>query len=102
MWINHKLVDFSNAAKMNGVSPGCSSDEDEEADEANTSVDIADNMQVDSAGQLPPQPQHIVHEHSGKITFPSMCHVLEQYNTLHIKLEFNPPRASELLDYYLN
>ncbi|KAJ8682332.1 hypothetical protein QAD02_018124, partial [Eretmocerus hayati] len=78
MWINHKLVDFSNAAKMKGVSPGCGTDEeeDEEADEANKNVaDIADSMQVENVDQdleqeqVVPQPQqqqqqHVVHGHS--------------------------------------
>ena len=67
MWINHKLVDFSNAAKMNGVSPGCASaDDDEEADEANKSADIEDSMQIDNGDQLSvPQQPHVLHEHSG-------------------------------------
>lgn len=66
MWINHKLVDFSNAAKMNGVTPGCGTD-DEEADEANKATDVTDNMQVDNADQVVPQQQQQqhVHEHSG-------------------------------------
>lgn len=75
MWINHKLVDFSNAAKMNGVQPGCvgangeDEDEDEEADEANKNAGVDDNMQVDSAVDqiLVQQPsQHVAHPaHSG-------------------------------------
>ncbi|XP_058798231.1 protein slit isoform X2 [Phymastichus coffea] len=94
MWINHKLVDFNNAAKMSGVQPGCggNDDEDEEADEAASaatsnngdskvrgsanSADIADSVQVDNADQLLPhlppatpqqqqqQQQQHVHEHS--------------------------------------
>ncbi|XP_046430500.1 protein slit isoform X1 [Neodiprion pinetum] len=40
MWINHKLVDFSNAVKINKVTPGCISGE-EEADEA-SSTDTRD------------------------------------------------------------
>lgn len=70
MWINHKLVDFSNAAKMNGVAPGRGA-EDEEADEANNkNTDVADTLQVDNADQVVPQ-QHVVHEHSGMCPRPS-------------------------------
>uniref|UniRef100_A0ABD2X9L2 Protein slit n=1 Tax=Trichogramma kaykai TaxID=54128 RepID=A0ABD2X9L2_9HYME len=84
MWINHKLVDFSNAAKMSGVSPGCSAairdpDDDEEADEAkdknnnnNNANEDEDNetMQVDKVDQHQHQQQLLVpgtssHRHAG-------------------------------------
>lgn len=65
MWINHKLVDFSNAAKMHRVTPGCATSE-EEADEAR---DIVEPEGINNSGSNEePMPQeHIPREHSGML-----------------------------------
>lgn len=66
MWINHKLVDFSNAAKMHGVTPGCAAQEEEEADEAiKDLIEIDTNVNADSNEDSMPQ-EHILDEYSGK------------------------------------
>lgn len=62
MWINHKLVDFSNAAKMHRVTPGCMSNE-EEADEAR---DVETEGLMNSGSNEEPMPQESMgREHSG-------------------------------------
>lgn len=67
MWINHKLVDFSNAAKMHRVSPGCAASE-EEADEAR---DIVEAEGINNSGSneefMPQEPMH--REHPGMSSF---------------------------------
>lgn len=62
MWINHKLVDFSNAAKMHRVTPGCMSNE-EEADEARDVVEAEGIMGSSNEESLPQE--GMAHEHSG-------------------------------------
>lgn len=62
MWINHKLVDFSNAAKMHRVTPGCMSNE-EEADEARDVVEAEGIMGSSNEESLPQE--GMTHEHSG-------------------------------------
>ncbi|PBC34806.1 Protein slit [Apis cerana cerana] len=61
MWINHKLVDFSNAAKMHRVTPGCMSNE-EEADEARDVVEAEGIMGSSNEESLPQE--GMAHEHS--------------------------------------
>lgn len=65
MWINHKLVDFSNAAKMHRVTPGCTAGE-EEADEAGKEVIEPEGTDFGlmSEDTIPQEPV-IDHEHSG-------------------------------------
>ncbi|XP_043587726.1 protein slit isoform X1 [Bombus pyrosoma] len=62
MWINHKLVDFSNAAKMHRVTPGCMSNE-EEADEARDVMEAEGIMGGSSNEESMPQ-ENMAHEHS--------------------------------------
>lgn len=64
MWINHKLVDFSNAAKMHRVSPGCLSNE-EEADEARDVVEAEGIMASSGSNEESMLQQNMAHEHSG-------------------------------------
>ncbi|XP_063990691.1 protein slit isoform X1 [Diachasmimorpha longicaudata] len=68
MWINHKMVDFSNAAKMHRVTPGCAAN-DEEADEAEkepaTPLPIKEDNLDDSL-----QHEHVVHDHSEIVALP--------------------------------
>lgn len=65
MWINHKLVDFSNAAKMHRVSPGCAASE-EEADEARDIVEEAEGINSSGSNEEEFMPQgHMHREHSG-------------------------------------
>lgn len=64
MWINHKLVDFSNAAKMHRVTPGCVLNE-EEADEARDVIEAEGIMSGGSNEELMPQ-ESMDHEHSGE------------------------------------
>lgn len=52
MWINHKLVDFNNAAKMHKVTPGCALSE-EEADQAKDVIRAEETFRSPN------------HEHSG-------------------------------------
>lgn len=63
MWINHKSVDFSNAAKMHRVTPGCASGE-EEADEAGKDIEAAES---NNSGNIEDsmQHEHVVHDNSG-------------------------------------
>lgn len=63
MWINHKLVDFSNAAKRHRVTPGCASNE-EEADEARDVIE-AEGIAVGSNEDTLPQEHIPPREHSG-------------------------------------
>jgi len=63
MWINHKLVDFSNAAKMHRVTPGCVTSE-EEADEAR---DIVEAEGINNSGEESMPQEHIPREHSGML-----------------------------------
>ncbi|XP_032672289.1 protein slit isoform X1 [Odontomachus brunneus] len=65
MWINHKLVDFSNAAKMHRVTPGCTSSE-EEADEARDIVEAEGINNSGSNEESMPQ-EHVPREHSDVI-----------------------------------
>lgn len=67
MWINHKLVDFSNAAKMHGIAPGCTAGE-EEADEASKDIIEVETINSDSKEDSVPQ-ERVLHEDSGKNTF---------------------------------
>jgi len=67
MWINHKLVDFSNAAKMQRITPGCAASE-EEADEARDIVEAEGINNSGSNEDYMPQ-EHISREHSGTLTF---------------------------------
>ncbi|KAL2716190.1 protein slit isoform X3 [Vespula squamosa] len=62
MWINHKLVDFSNAAKRHRVTPGCASNE-EEADEARDVIE-AEGIAVGSNEDTLPQEHIPPREHS--------------------------------------
>ncbi|XP_076624299.1 slit guidance ligand isoform X1 [Colletes latitarsis] len=62
MWINHKLVDFSNAAKMHRVTPGCMSN-DEEADEARDVIE-PEGMMNSGSNEEPMQQENTDHEHS--------------------------------------
>lgn len=83
MWINHKLVDFGNAAKMSGVKPGCRSGaDDEDEDEAEEKEEGgADEGAIKQRIPPPPPagldeeskgmqvelfPPPSVHKHSGK------------------------------------
>ncbi|KAK2586210.1 hypothetical protein KPH14_001469 [Odynerus spinipes] len=61
MWINHKLVDFSNAAKRHRVTPGCASNE-EEADEARDVIETEGIAASSNEDTLPQE--HIPREHS--------------------------------------
>ncbi|KAK0077767.1 hypothetical protein PV325_003479, partial [Microctonus aethiopoides] len=63
MWINRKLVDFSNAAKMHRVTPGCASTE-EEADEADRDVVEVIDTNIRSNLEDSLQHEHVVHDHS--------------------------------------
>lgn len=66
MWINHKLVDFSNAARMHGIKPGCGTGE-EEADEASKDV-VEVNAFVDSDSVEDSIPQErTLDEFSGRL-----------------------------------
>lgn len=67
MWINHKLVDFSNAAKMHRVTPGCATS-DEEADEARDVVEAEGINNSGSNEESMPQ-EHMPREHSGMLIF---------------------------------
>ncbi|XP_051157460.1 protein slit isoform X1 [Leptopilina boulardi] len=62
MWINHKLVDFSNAAKMHGIAPGCIAGE-EEADEASKDVIEVETIKSDFKEDSVPQ-ERVLHEDS--------------------------------------
>lgn len=68
MWINHKSVDFNNAAKMHRVTPGCASGE-EEADEAGK--DIVEAAESNNSGNIEDsmQHEHVVHDNSGKVLY---------------------------------
>lgn len=68
MWINRKLVDFSNAAKMHRVTPGCASTE-EEADEADRDIVEVIDTNIGSNLEDSLQHEHVVHDHSGKVSF---------------------------------
>ena len=68
MWINHKLVDFSNAAKMHRVTPGCTSNE-EEADEARDVVE-AEGIMGSGSNEEPIPQENMAHEHSGTVRPP--------------------------------
>ncbi|KAG8040083.1 hypothetical protein G9C98_001199 [Cotesia typhae] len=65
MWINHKSVDFSNAAKMHRVTPGCASGE-EEADEAGKDIEAAES---NNSGNIEDsmQHEHVVHDNSDTV-----------------------------------
>ena len=65
MWINHKLVDFSNAAKMHGIAPGCAPGE-EEADEASKDIIEVEAINSDVKEDSVPQ-EHVLHEDSGEL-----------------------------------
>lgn len=77
MWINHKLVDFSNAAKMHRVTPGCVSSE-EEADEARDVVEAEGINNSASNEESMPQ-EHIPHEHSGMLTLDIAVYLIYTY-----------------------
>lgn len=79
MWINHKLVDFSNAAKMHRVTPGCMSNE-EEADEARDVVEAEGIMGSSNEESLPQE--GMAHEHSGTnpLTYSSYRIIFTQHD----------------------
>lgn len=60
------MVDFSNAAKMHRVSPGCAASE-EEADEARDIVEAEGINNSGSNEEFMPQ-EHTHREHSGMLT----------------------------------
>ncbi|XP_043269107.1 protein slit isoform X1 [Venturia canescens] len=65
MWINHKLVDFSNAAKMHRVTPGCSSGEEEAEDEAGRdAVEPGVVSAASSMEEASMQQEHVAHDPS--------------------------------------
>ena len=67
MWINHKLVDFSNAAKMHRVTPGCSSGEEEPDDEARRNViEPSVVSAASSMMEASMQQEHVAHDPTGK------------------------------------
>lgn len=45
VWVNHKLVDFTNAAKQNKMTPGCSllEEEDEQMEDERDAADEEDD-----------------------------------------------------------
>ncbi|XP_015606545.1 protein slit isoform X1 [Cephus cinctus] len=63
MWINHKLVDFNNAARRHRVSPGCTLGE-EEADEAGRDVVEAEGASNAGSSEESMPQEHVAHEHS--------------------------------------